>query len=141
MSYVRKRALINRWWQAIDLNPQHPSVRRADFFDFPPLPKDSTEAFDALVLSLVLNFVGDPRRRGVMLERCAALLRPGGALFLVLPAACITNSRYMKHALLLRILRAVGFELARHKLTAKLALYAFTRSMSVLTKLKHASAD
>ena len=27
---------------AIDLNPQHPSVRRADFFDFPPLPKDSS---------------------------------------------------------------------------------------------------
>ncbi len=115
---------------AIDLNPQHPSVRRADFFDFPPLPKDSSEAFDALVLSLVLNFVGDPRRRGAMLERCAALLRPGGALFLVLPAACITNSRYMKHALLLRILRVVGFELASHKLTPKLALYAFTRSIA-----------
>ena len=62
-----------------------------------------------------------------MLRRCAALLRPGGALFVVLPVACVTNSRYMKHALLLRILRAVGFDLVRSKLTPKLALYAFVR--------------
>ncbi len=109
---------------AIDLNPQHPSVLRADFFEFPPA---GAQAFDALVLSLVLNFVGDPRRRGVMLERCAALLSPGGALFIVIPAACITNSRYMNHALFVRILLALGFELARHKITPKLALYALRR--------------
>jgi 25S rRNA (adenine2142-N1)-methyltransferase len=92
---------------AIDLNPQHPNVRRADFFDFPPVPTAGAPAFDALVLSLVLNFVGDARRRGVMLQRCAALLPPGGALFVIIPAACITNSRYMNHLLFLRILSGV----------------------------------
>ena len=120
---------------AIDLNPQHPSVRRADFFDFPPLPAaGSVPSFDAIVLSLVLNFVGDPRRRGVMLERCAALLRPEGALFIVIPAACITNSRYTSHALFVRILHAVGFRLSRHKMTPKLALYALTRSACAATE-------
>ncbi len=118
---------------AIDLNPQHPNVRRADFFDFPPVPPAGAAAFDALVLSLVLNFVGDPRRRGVMLERCAALLPQGGALFIVIPAACITNSRYMNHVLFVRILHAVGFELSRHKITPKLALYALRRSDCCVT--------
>lgn len=119
---------------AIDLNPQHPSVIRADFFDFPPLPAaGSAPAFDAIVLSLVLNFVGDPRRRGVMLQRCAALLPLGGALFIVIPAACITNSRYMNHALFLRILQAAGFELSRHKITPKLALYALRRAACSVT--------
>jgi 25S rRNA (adenine2142-N1)-methyltransferase len=63
-----------------------------------------------------------------MLERCAALLPPGGALFIVIPAACITNSRYINHVLFVRILLAVGFQLSRHKLTPKLALYAMRRS-------------
>jgi 25S rRNA (adenine2142-N1)-methyltransferase len=119
---------------AIDLNPQHPSVLRADFFEYPPLPPDgAAPVFDALVLSLVLNFVGDPRRRGAMLERCASLLSPGGALFLVVPAACITNSRYMNHVLFVRILHAVGFQLSRYKITAKLALYALRRMACVAT--------
>jgi 25S rRNA (adenine2142-N1)-methyltransferase len=119
---------------AIDLNPQHPSVVRADFFDFPPLPAaGEAAAFDALVLSLVLNFVGDPRRRGAMLQRCAGLLPPGGALFVVIPAACITNSRYMNHVMFVRILQAVGFQLSRHKITPKLALYALRRSDCAVT--------
>ena len=44
-------------------------------------------------LSLVLNFVGDPARRGEMLAKCAALLPVGGLLFFVLPSACVENSR------------------------------------------------
>jgi len=115
---------------AIDLNPQHPSVLRADFFDFPPA---DAAGFDALVLSLVLNFVDDPRRRGQMLQRCAVLLPPGAALFIVIPAACITNSRYMNHALFLRTLQAVGFQLSRYKMTPKLALYAMRRSECTVT--------
>jgi 25S rRNA (adenine2142-N1)-methyltransferase len=119
---------------AIDLNPQQSSVIRADFFDFPPLPAaGSAPAFDVIVLSLVLNFVGDPRRRGVMLERCAALLPIGGVLFIVIPAACITNSRYMNHVLFLRIVQAAGFELSRHKITTKLALYALRRKVCSAT--------
>jgi hypothetical protein len=39
--------------------------------------------YDVVVLSLVLNFVGDPRARGEMLRLTARLLDEGGYLFLV----------------------------------------------------------
>ena len=74
----------------IDLNAQHPSVRQIDFFDFAyehitnnskgdagdegdegdeDVVEDVVEdvkdtTFDAIVMSLVLNFQGDPRKRG-----------------------------------------------------------------------------
>jgi 25S rRNA (adenine2142-N1)-methyltransferase len=48
-----------------------------------------------VVLSLVINFVGDPRRKGEMLVRCRTLVRDGGNLFIVLPLACMDNSRYI----------------------------------------------
>lgn len=103
---------------AIDLNPQHPSVIKADFFEFSRecvvaatmrrirfayqricggwvvRPIRCREPFDVAVLSLVINFVGDPRRKGEMLVRCQALVRDGGTLFIVLPLACVNNSRY-----------------------------------------------
>lgn len=75
---------------AIDLNPRHPSVQRCDFFEYPLTPPDR---FDAIVLSLVVNFVGQHAKRGEMLWRCRHLLRAGGWLFLILPLAC-TRHRY-----------------------------------------------
>ncbi len=73
---------------SIDINPQNPSVMRFDFFDFSvdyvcerPLPIPNKGPYDAIVLSLVLNFVGCPRRRGDMVALCAhpKLLKEGGA--------------------------------------------------------------
>ena len=73
---------------AIDLNPQGPSVVKADFFEYaekrclafagtkrprgtsPPSSSSSSSSsspvvpFAAIVMSLVINFTGDPRRRG-----------------------------------------------------------------------------
>jgi hypothetical protein len=87
---------------SIDLNPREECVLRADFFDFAEqqlkLPRDASSGgrYDVIVLSLVINFVGDPIMRGVMIRRCAELLAEGGLLFLVLPEPCLYNSRYLK---------------------------------------------
>ena len=56
-------------------------------------------------------------------ERDASPLLP--ALFLVLPLACVTNSRYLDEAALLRLLAALGFALRRKKLSRKLCFYLF----------------
>ena len=77
-----------------------------DFFEF------AERKFDVVVLSLVLNFVPALEDRGRMLLRAAELLAPGGLMLLVLPSACVENSRYCKFGLLERILRSVGLPLA-----------------------------
>lgn len=83
---------------AIDISPRDPTVHKMDFFDFPIVPP---ARFDVLVNSLVLNFVGTPKKRAEMLVRCHILLKPGGFLFLTLPIACINNSRYLSHQVLI----------------------------------------
>ncbi|KAK6349765.1 hypothetical protein TWF696_006041 [Orbilia brochopaga] len=45
------------------------------------------------------------------------------ALFLVLPAPCVTNSRYLTEDHLQRIMASLGYELLRRKLSPKLAYY------------------
>jgi len=52
---------------SIDLNPQAKHVQKYDFFDF-PLPGPDDKLYDVLGLSLVLNFVGDLRKRGKTLS-------------------------------------------------------------------------
>jgi 25S rRNA (adenine2142-N1)-methyltransferase len=49
---------------SIDLNPRDPSVLKYDFFDF-PIPKTEEEKYDCVGLSLVINFIGDLKRRGM----------------------------------------------------------------------------
>jgi 25S rRNA (adenine2142-N1)-methyltransferase len=48
---------------SIDLNPQAPHVQKYDFFDF-PLPGKDDKLYDVVGCSLVLNFVGDLKKRG-----------------------------------------------------------------------------
>ncbi len=124
---------------AIDLNPQHPSVIKSDFFDFvsslgsSPSEEDSggskesaegasssSSSFDVVVLSLVMNFVGDPRKRGQMLIQCERIINDGGLLFIVLPLACVTNSRYLNQALFERMLNSTGFVIEKQKESKKL---------------------
>ena len=128
----------------IDLNPQHPDVHRADFFDFAKemirndaLPDyccsraeddvRSDTKFDVIVMSLVLNFVGDPRLRGQMLALAAhsRILRRGGLLFVVLPRACLFNSRYMTNDTFRDLVCSLGFQVVREDTTQKLYLGAF----------------
>ena len=49
-----------------------------------------------------VNFEGDPRRRGEMLRAARTLLNDKGMglMFLVLPLACLDNSRYLNHVCL-----------------------------------------
>ena len=112
----------------IDLNAQHKSVIQADFFDYAQNAlKERHEPFDAIVLSLVLNFQGDPRKRGDMLALAAdtRLLRNGGLVFVALPSASLDNSRYCDEDYLIKICHVLGLKLVERKRSAKLALLAF----------------
>eukprot|EP00947_MAST-08B_sp_MAST-8B-sp1_P003878 g3878.t1 len=136
---------------AIDLNPQARQVIRSDFFDFaharcsgntssispsssPSSSLSSSDValaaacasppYDAIVLSLVVNFVGDPRRRGDMLALAAhpRMLRTGGLLFVALPAAALDNSRYMDTERLGHIMESLGFEQVAVRSSAKITM-------------------
>ena len=121
----------------IDLNSQEPGILQQDFMER-PLPKDDSERFHLISLSLVLNYVPTALGRGEMLKRCVSFLLPSppssslsapasaaanrfpSSLFLVLPAACVDNSRYLTDTRLSEIMAHLGFRLVRNKRTAKL---------------------
>lgn len=120
----------------IDLHSQHPRIEEKDFMQMQlPKPENRGEqGYDLVSLSLVVNFVGDPTQRGDMLKRVGSFLRPytGGrnelvecapALFLVLPAPCVTNSRYLDERRLESIMESIGYRRAKRKLSAKLVYY------------------
>jgi hypothetical protein len=76
-----------------------------------------------------------------MLLRSYELLRPGGLLFLVLPRACVDNSRYLTHELLLRILReGCCYRLVSHKFSPKLAFYVMKRPSGTVQEEDEAEA-
>ena len=127
----------------IDLNSQESGILQQDFMER-PLPRHESERFHLISLSLVLNYVPSASGRGDMLKRCLYFLTTntrsssdGGSspenesedekklffppgLFLVLPAACIDNSRYLTERRLSDIMSSLGFVLARSKRSAKL---------------------
>ncbi|KAF2218983.1 putative methyltransferase-domain-containing protein [Elsinoe ampelina] len=112
----------------IDLHSQQPGIKQQDFMDR-PLPATSEDRFDIISLSLVLNYVPDKEGRGRMLQRSCEFLHDAATnqahewqpcLFLVLPAPCILNSRYMTEQHLTAIMRALGYELLEQKTTSKL---------------------
>ncbi|KAH8768046.1 putative methyltransferase-domain-containing protein [Hyaloscypha finlandica] len=116
----------------IDLNSQAEGITQQDFMER-PLPNDELEQFDIISLSLVLNYVPDPVGRGQMLLRTLEFLTarqyPGQlgdflpSLFLVLPAPCVTNSRYLDENRLETIMKSLGFVNPRKKLSNKLVYY------------------
>jgi 25S rRNA (adenine2142-N1)-methyltransferase len=125
--------------EAIDLNPQDQKVKKADFFEF----ANSLGSFqyDFLVLSLVLNFVPLPEERGEMLRLAASILkRSSGILFIVLPLACVENSRYMKHSRFVKLVQSCGFVLVEQDHSNKLARYVFRR-MSIEQEASHPKID
>ncbi|RAL08382.1 25S rRNA (adenine2142-N1)-methyltransferase [Aspergillus homomorphus CBS 101889] len=113
----------------IDLNSQEAGILKQDFMER-PLPENEDEQFHIISLSLVLNYVPDAVVRGEMLKRCTSFLTktpPSGlcqpacpCLFLVLPAACVNNSRYLTEARLQEIMSSMGFVLSNSKKTHKL---------------------
>jgi 25S rRNA (adenine2142-N1)-methyltransferase len=60
-----------------------------------------------------------------MLVRARNLITTGGHLFLVLPLACVDNSRYFTEERLFEIANSIGFEYVLSQRTAKLAMYMF----------------
>lgn len=121
----------------IDLNSQEPGILKQDFMER-PLPSTDQERFNLISLSLVLNYVPDPTGRGEMLKRCVKFLTSqcpipfAPTLFLVLPVACVDNSRYLTEQRLLDILDCIGFRLVQSKRTSKLIyqLWNFTGESS-----------
>ncbi|KAK3990602.1 putative methyltransferase-domain-containing protein [Cladorrhinum sp. PSN332] len=123
----------------IDLNSQGEGILQQDFMER-PLPKDDSEIFDIISLSLVLNFVPDPKGRGEMLRRTTEFLRAPGryldsaslatnfpSLFLVLPAPCVTNSRYLDEDRLTDIMTSLGYAKVESKTTQRLVYYLWRR--------------
>ncbi|KAI2642619.1 putative methyltransferase-domain-containing protein [Xylaria nigripes] len=125
--------------ERIDLNSQADGILQQDFMKR-PLPADNTHTFDIISLSLVLNFVPDAQGRGAMLLRTLDFLRQPKttelhsvfpSLFLVLPAPCVTNSRYMDEPLLENIMNALGYTKTHSKITQKLVYYLWRRTSGV----------
>ena len=119
--------------ERIDLRSRHPEIKEQDFMEMPICAAGdlNQEGFDIVSLSLVVNFVADPVGRGEMLRRVAGFLRPYSSheesifpsLFLVLPAPCLTNSRYLDEERLDAIMKSLGYERAKRKLSSKLVYY------------------
>lgn len=112
---------------SIDLNAMGPGVIQADFFKF-PIPREPDQLYDVVGLSLVLNFVGDLQLRAEMLRRAHHFLKPEGHIFVVLPLACLNNSRYMDHERFRGILATLGWEPVAEHDSAKLTHWIFKRT-------------
>ena len=131
--------------ERIDLRSQHPLIKQQDFMERPVPDNVTTEGFDIVSLSLVLNFVDDATDRGEMLKRVALFLRngphgrlsprsPTPSLFLVIPSPCVDNSRYLDQSRLEDIMTALGYILIRDKRSAKLAYYLWQWKGNVYMK-------
>jgi 25S rRNA (adenine2142-N1)-methyltransferase len=66
---------------------------------------------------------GDTPRTGT--KETSATSNAFPALWLVLPAPCVTNSRYLTSSRLVQIVTSMGYVLIQEKLSAKLAYYLF----------------
>lgn len=116
---------------SIDLFSSDERVQNADFFEY-----ENEQLFDAVVLSLCVNFVGCPRRRGLMISRAAGMLPQGGFVFLVLPGACVTNSRYVDEDIVKEVLGACGMETVEIGYEGKLFLAIARRREGVAMRIK-----
>lgn len=123
-SYKKYTSIVPTY---IDLNPQAEHVIKADFLEFP----EPDEPFDAVCLSLVLNFVGDLQKRAEMLRRARTLVKDGGHLYLVLPLACVQNSRYIDHERLTGILKTLGWSVEVQRDSALLTYWLLQKSPDV----------
>ncbi|KAL9124158.1 MAG: hypothetical protein Q9217_006486 [Psora testacea] len=122
--------------ERIDLHSRHHLIKEQDFMQrtIPDPITAGTHAFDIVSLSLVVNFVGDAVERGEMLKRVGRFLRQRNkhasrrdnlfpSLFLVLPAPCVANSRYLHEERLEEMMKTLSYIKVRKKMTAKLVYY------------------
>jgi 25S rRNA (adenine2142-N1)-methyltransferase len=115
----------------IDLRSNAPEIEEQDFMTLPTdVPWEGSIRYDVLSLSLVVNFVGDVKGKGLMLQRTTEFLETATstearrrllpALFLVLPLPCVDNSRYLDEDRLREIMEALGYEERHVRKTNKL---------------------
>ncbi|KAF5324470.1 hypothetical protein D9611_004524 [Ephemerocybe angulata] len=97
----------------IDLNSRHPAILQQDFFLLDPLTNQ--EKWSAISLSLVLNFVPEPKDRGRMLRMAHSMMVQDGHLFIALPLPCVTNSRYLTIEHFKAIMSIIGFKQLKEK--------------------------
>ena len=133
----------------IDLHSQAKGIQQQDFMER-PLPKSNEERFAVISLSLVVNYVPELVGRGEMLRRTCQFMnveqqiqngerQVTPALFLVLPAPCIFNSRYMDETRLTEIMQSLGYHLEERKLTSKLIYYLWSYSATRSDRRPHAA--
>ncbi|KAF8320697.1 hypothetical protein DL93DRAFT_2224424 [Clavulina sp. PMI_390] len=121
-NYAKHQSWITN--HPIDLHSRHPDIREQDFLLLDS--EENRDRWDVISLSLVINFVPDATDRGRMLRLAQSFLKPDtGLLYLVVPAPCITNSRYLDRSRLNHILTAVGLRIVEERLkpTGKLAYF------------------
>ena len=104
--------------RAIDIKSQHPRIEQIDFFSMEP-----ESSYDAVVLSMVLNCVPSPRKRGQMLALVRKHLLPGGQLFLMIPRRCIEASRFCTSGVLIEALSLLCMRVVETKLSPKIAFF------------------
>ncbi|KAF7983059.1 hypothetical protein HWV62_23955 [Athelia sp. TMB] len=92
----------------MDLRSRHPGILEQDFLLLDS-EVEHQEKWDVISLSLVVNFVPNPKDRGRMLCMAHTMLRSEGLLFLALPLPCVENSRYLTFPRLREIMAAIGF--------------------------------
>jgi len=113
----------------MDLRSRHPAIIEQNF-----LLMDSEvehhEKWDIISLSLVVNFVPEPRDRGRMLCMAHEMLSPEGLLFLALPLPCVENSRYLTFQHLTALIGVIGFvEIhERWKKNGKMAYWLYRKA-------------
>ena len=134
----------------IDLNSQAAGIEQQDFMER-PIPETNADKFDIISLSLVLNYVPEAPGRGEMLRRTCQFVRAlpvlgfgesetaaeyFPSLFLVLPAPCVINSRYLDETLLNQIMVTLGYVMVKKKLSTKL-IYFLWRYQSKGSEKRH----
>lgn len=112
--------------ERIDLNAQSPGIIKQDFMQRPsPRLGVDNDMFSVLSLSLVLNYVPDARTRGAMLLKTREYLAIGSLLFVVLPAPCVDNSRYLTETRYLDLMRSIGYTMVERKSATKVIYWLF----------------
>lgn len=115
--------------RAIDLHSINSRIEQCDFLSLPhggevDPTSGASRPYDAVVCSMVLNCVPEPRRRFDMLVGLRAQLDARGVCFVTVPRTCLKHSFTVTHESFCDSLRAVGLvPVAYGKASEKVAFF------------------
>lgn len=133
LNKAKERATSSRWIEAEYINLQAPpghlamAIQQKDLFDV-------QKCYDIVCLSLVLNFVPQATDRGRMLLKASQITNLGGFLYIVLPKACMENSRYLDLPEFNVLLSLLGFVCIKHHYSDKLYYGIFQKQQNIKEK-------